>query len=203
MLITLVIIGVIAAMTIPTLMNKTNKQEYVSRLKKAYSTLGQVTAKIIAEEGLPRGDMGGWATSTEAVYNMYKKHMSNIKECGRGTTGCFTGVYKRLNGTTANYDSASTKYSLIMSDGTELYTADGDFSYNCSNNLAGLTNVCAGLIVDVNGAKGPNTVGYDAFGFYLTEDRLVPVGCETNRCLNTIGWECTCKVLKENAINYW
>ena len=38
-LITLVIIGVIASMTIPTLMNKTNKQEYVSRLKKAYSTL--------------------------------------------------------------------------------------------------------------------------------------------------------------------
>ena len=62
-LITLVIIGVIASMTIPTLMNNTNKQEYVSRLKKTYSTLAQATNRIIADAGNPRADIGGWATS--------------------------------------------------------------------------------------------------------------------------------------------
>ena len=45
-LITLVIIGVIAAITVPTLINKTNKQEYGSKLKKAYSTLSQVTNQM-------------------------------------------------------------------------------------------------------------------------------------------------------------
>ena len=66
-LITLVIIGVIAAMTIPTLMNNTNKQEYVSKLKKAYSTLSQATNRIITEEGNPRGDIGGWACACKVL----------------------------------------------------------------------------------------------------------------------------------------
>ena len=81
-LITLVIIGVIAAMTIPTLMNNTNKQEYVSKLKKAYSTMAQATNKIIADEGNPRADIGGWATSPEAVYNLYRKYLNKAKDCG-------------------------------------------------------------------------------------------------------------------------
>ena len=40
-LITLVIIGVIAAMTVPTLMNNTNAQEFRSALKKAISVANQ------------------------------------------------------------------------------------------------------------------------------------------------------------------
>ena len=84
----MVIIGVIAAMTIPTLMNNTNKQEYVSRLKKTYSVLSQVSNKILAEEGTPNVSKGGWAVDNEAVLNMYKKHLSKAKECGIGQN-CF------------------------------------------------------------------------------------------------------------------
>ena len=40
-LITLVIIGVIAAMTIPTLLSNTNKQETKTALKKAMSIINQ------------------------------------------------------------------------------------------------------------------------------------------------------------------
>ena len=66
-------------MTIPTLINKTNNQEYVSRLKKTYSTMAQATKQIISDEGLPRADMGGWATSHEAIYNMYKSTSATQK----------------------------------------------------------------------------------------------------------------------------
>ena len=66
-LITLVIIGVITSMTIPTLMNNTNKQEYVSRLKKAYSALSQATNKIIADEGNPNPSIGGWACACKVL----------------------------------------------------------------------------------------------------------------------------------------
>ena len=75
MLITLVIIGVIAAITVPTLINKTNKQEYVSKLKKTYSTLAQATNLIIAEEGTPKASVGGWASSAKNIYDLYKKHL--------------------------------------------------------------------------------------------------------------------------------
>ena len=55
-LITLVIIGVIAAMTIPTLINKTNNQEYVSRLIKTYSTLSQGLNSIWQKNDVAPGD---------------------------------------------------------------------------------------------------------------------------------------------------
>ena len=202
-LITLVIIGVIAAMTIPTLMNNTNKQEHVSRLKKAYSTMAQATNRIIAEEGKPRGDIGGWATSAEAVYNKYIKYLSKAKECGKGNTGCFEGTYLRRNGTSANYDVANNKYAFVIADGVEVIIGTGDFSSDCSMHGSGTNGICQHFDIDVNGAKGPNIVGIDAFGFSLKENGLVPSGCDYDDCQSTsTGWGCTCKVLREGAINY-
>ena len=186
-------------MTIPTLINKTDKQELVTRLKKAYSTMAQATNKIIAEEGLPRADMGGWATSPEAVYNMYKKYLGKVKDCGLGSAGCFQGPHKRFNGTVASYDGTSSKYAFILSDGTEVMISTSGVNTDCTG------NVCASFLVDVNGAKGPNHIGYDGFGFILTENGLKPTGCDDpNVCVKgvTVGWDCACKVIRENAINY-
>ena len=197
-LITLVIIGVIAAMTIPTLINKTNNQEYVSRLKKAYSTMAQATNKIIAEEGKPRGDIGGWATTNNAIFKMYKKHLSKVKECAKGQYGCMAETYNFLSGGSKSYDR---QYVFILPDGTEVgisaTTAD------CSGNTDGSLNFCCHMMVDVNGAKGPNLIGKDAFMFVLKEDGLAPAGCDTDVCTpSSNGWGCACKVIREGAINY-
>ena len=205
-LITLVIIGVIASMTIPTLINKTNNHELVSRLKKSYSTLTQVTNKIIAEEGNPRADIGGWATSAEVAYNMYKRHLGLIKECTNGVQGCFAGYYKPLNGTVANstFDTVSNSYRFIMADGAEFYVSQGSLSSDCTHSANGSSHECFRIVIDVNGQKKPNTVGRDVFAFGLKEEGLVPVGCETNVLCNTneSGWACACRVLRENAMNY-
>jgi len=48
-LITLVIIGVVAAMTIPNIIYETKKHEYSARLKKFYSTMKQVQQKAAAD----------------------------------------------------------------------------------------------------------------------------------------------------------
>ena len=208
-LITLVIIGVIAAMTIPTLINKTNNQEYVTRLKKAYSTFSQATNRIIADEGNPRADIGGWATSTEVVFNMYKKYIAKSQECQAGNA-CFTASYSHLNTSTpgtAPGMAGSNKYALILSDGSvaTMFTDSDNFSSACSIQNFYLTNdVCQVIRVDVNGPmKGPNTIGRDTFAFALLENGLVPVGCaySSSNCGN-YGWGCTCKVLREGAINY-
>ena len=204
-LITLVIVGVIAAMTIPTLMNKTNKQEYVSRLKKSYSTLSQATNRIIAEQGNPRGDIGGWATSAEAVFNMYKKYLSHTKTCEPNVAGCFDDTYKHLRLTTSPNFNIARRYAFILSDGSEIILrTGGDFNNSCSNLSAGSNDVCQNILVDVNGRKGPNIVGKDVFGFVLKQDGLHPMGCDYDgECINSSdGWGCACKVLREGAINY-
>ena len=203
MLITLVIIGVIAAMTIPTLINKTNNHEYVSRLKKAYSTMAQATNKIISDYGNPNASIGGWATSTEEIFNMYKKYLGNVKECGVGTAGCFQGTYKNLlNGSTGDLDT--NRYTLILADGSELSMTQGsnNFSADCSRTVVGSNNACQVILVDVNGAKKPNKVGHDVFTFTLKENGLYPTGCDYDYCEGTTGWGCACKVLHEGAINY-
>lgn len=201
-LVTLVIIGVIAAMTIPTLMNNTNKQEYVSRLKKAYSTLSQATNKIIADNGKPRGDIGGWATTSSAAYEMYKKYLSNIKDCNN-STGCFASEYKRMNNQMTNSYDDPTGRRFVLADGTSVLFHSGHFSNSCEYESFGSSNVCQIIAVDINGNKGPNALGTDAFAFALKEDGLFPVGCDFYGCgSDTVGWGCTCKVIREGAINY-
>ena len=211
-LITLVIVGVIAAMTIPTLMNNTNKQEYVAGLKKAYSTMTQATQKIISEEGMPRGDIGGWATSKSAVYNLYKKHLSITKDCGL-STGCFPqeGVKYAFNYKNPQDGNKSARQidgifsTMALADGMQLSVMSTYSS--CSGNSgqygAGSDNMCAIFQIDTNGSKNPNTYGYDVFYLVLKEDGLFPAGTEVPiYCKTQGGQACAAKVLADNAINY-
>ena len=208
-LITLVIIGVIAAMTIPTLMNNTNKQEYVSKLKKAYSTLAQATNRIISEQGIPRGDIGGWATDSDNVAELYKKHLSIAKECLNGQ-GCFPNVsYKHFNGNNAKNldtnDNANYR-KFLLSDGTSILI--GRIIPACTQNWDGKSDDCFQIYVDVNGAKNPNKAGVDLFSFVVKNDGMYPRGCDVADCTtyrgndNIAGMDCACKVLREGAINY-
>ncbi|MDD3237319.1 MAG: prepilin-type N-terminal cleavage/methylation domain-containing protein [Candidatus Gastranaerophilales bacterium] len=63
-LITLVIIGVIAAITIPSLLNKTNQQEYRVGAKKAYSVLSQAAQHYYADTGQT---MKIWKTNVDLI----------------------------------------------------------------------------------------------------------------------------------------
>ena len=209
-LITLVIIGVIASMTIPTLMNNTNKQELVSKLKKVYSEMSQVTNRIIAEEGNPKADIGGWATSSEAVYNQYKKYLNKAKDCGTGTE-CFEKMtsgntfYKNLNGTNYFFSifTSNQFYKMILADGTQVFF---DVTYNnCTKSNFDTNNICSLIWVDINGEKKPNQWGRDIFIFIIQENGLVPAGCDGNSSDCTTsknGYTCACKVIKEGAFNY-
>ena len=92
-LITLVIIGVIAALTVPTLIQNTQKQEYVTALKKAYSTLSQATQQIIAENGSPAAADGGWAADYDKIYDLYSRHLNLAKNAIRLQIVIFRNVY--------------------------------------------------------------------------------------------------------------
>jgi len=211
-LITLVIIGIIAAMTIPTLINKTQNNEFVSKFKKNYSVFSQATRLITMEEGNPKG---GWASSTSNIYNMYKKHLNIAKDCGNGR-GCFAQLASNCTGTVCgfkayntgnpsinNYELNQSFYKFILSDGTQVAFNDGNYP-DCNHDEHGSTGMCSAIIIDVNGEKGPNTWGRDVYYFALKADGLYPGGCDTgNLCgPDKNGEGCACRVLRENAINY-
>ena len=202
-LITLVIIGVIASMTIPTLMNNTNKQDYVSRLKKTYSTLAQATNRIIADEGTPKSAVGGWAGSHTDIFNHYKKYLSNAKECQVGQS-CFSSIdYKYLNGADHTFDmmDLTTYGRLVLADGSFVNFLFDNANCNGGQQTDELNKVCAYLHVDINGAKGPNVFGRDAFRFYLSEYGLFPTNCDLNQT-NCNGYNCACAVLRDGTMTY-
>ena len=201
-LITLVIIGVIAALTIPNVINNTKKQEYVSALKKTYSTFQTVTNQIMVEEGTPKGEVGGWCNSVENMAAMYKKRMQIAKDCGTSLT-CFgnNSGYLGLNGVLTEWTMpANGGYDIILSDGTIVRFRM--VTNGCNGTQWGSNNSCANIYIDVNGSKKPNQFGRDLFFFELREDGLHPTGCESNTCAGTYAYGCSCKVLRENAMNY-
>lgn len=208
-LITLMIIGVIAALTIPAIMQKTHSREHVAQLKKAYASLSQATDLIISETG----PVQYWKWSNpQSIMDLYKKRINDIKECDK-SSGCFTNkTIKYLDGTAdQNYDSNASSYKYTMADGVtwklDVCTeggscTPGDYGLNAQD----AANVYANIVVDVNGSKSPNQWGRDVFLFNLVKDGgLIPAGSDsTANCNNRAGtgFDCTAKVLQDGNMDY-
>ncbi len=211
-LITLVIIGVIAAITVPTIMQNTEKQEFVTALKKANSVLRQAFFSIARNSGFPVGDYdfyndANFLDEFSAVVNVVKK-CNTQEECF--VTKLYGGntQYKNLNNTPANtYNTWSDGKSVITSDGI-MYTFVKLSSASASIhglNERDTNNTIGRIVVDVNGQRKPNKFGLDTFVFYVVRGRgIVPAGdYSTDTCKRTShGSSCAAKVLVDGKISY-
>ena len=206
-LISLVIIGVIAAITMPTLSNSYNDRMYVSALKKNFSVLSN--AFNMAKK-FEYNDYEDWAHSdsnTQAIYENYlhiKKYLNVIREC-KDTTGCWSeDITAAPDGDIA--DSANEKgigsniVTFTLNDGTNVcldYWSQSDTKskFGVSQYLIGSP---LSIWVDVNGDRKPNKMGRDVFAFILTERGLVPAGVNNDceKCKIT-GYDCAAKYIRK------
>ncbi len=147
-LIALVIIGIIAAITVPTVMNNINKKQYIVAWRKAYSDVANALLLIKANNDY--FDLS--ANSEEEIINKLSKYMSNTKICSANNfdvEGCGTNypIYKHSGSKYA--DNMGTigggARCMIITNGTLL----------CFDAMIG--------IFDVNGSRKPNTIGKDIF----------------------------------------
>ena len=157
-LITLGIIGVVAAMTIPTLVANYQKKETVTALKKAYSQLSQA----VKMSELENGDKEYWNYDlpAETFMNTYLKPFLKDVEQTNGFDIHKTINYKYLNGDRITESSVNDKNNSVikLSDGTIIFV-DGWSSGE---------NIYRGILVDTNGFKKPNILGRDLFAFGIT-----------------------------------
>ena len=155
-LITLGIIGIVAAMTIPTLMQKTNERETVSKLKKINYVMSNAYKNYIAINGKPefmsRDENGGAAS--EYVYQIFAPYLKIVSDYGLvdSNANCVPNVvYKYKKGT--DYSNLTTKdiyYKVLLADGSSLmFVASNNAEYTSQKRLAAFN-------VDTNGKKGPN-----------------------------------------------
>ena len=203
-LITLVIIGVVAALAISPLINTYVESSTVSKVKKGLSIVGQAKKLAEMENGSIEGwDFDGVQSAEDAVKFMryIKPHLALAKDCG-SDSGCYqsNGVYQ-LNGGlhSQNYDSGNSYYKFVLSDGSVMWSAV--YQGRCSTTMVGIENSCAVFYYDVNGDKKPNTIGRDIFAYIINPDGVYPpISNDCNK--NNTGWGCAAYIIKNNNMNY-
>lgn len=188
-LIALAIIGIVAALTIPALVQKYQERETISKLKKAYSVISNAYNLTIAENGTP--DTWGLSTSqwNEAEDpdwvepgDSYESRVQIIKKLSKYLK------YNKIVLDRAQGEEESD-YTIYLNDGTSLsgffvdYFSHGSNSgpngSNCTANYGTtkeLKQGCANFVIDINGDKKPNKNGIDKFVFYITKNTIIPRG---------------------------
>ncbi len=177
-LITLVIIGVIAAITVPTIVAAHQKEELRTAFMKTYSDLNNFSKKFYFDKA---------ESFTEYSYiNGARKASQEFMNYFNMTTA--TASNDRWDTPTEERDRA---YKLKRFDGGPVYSNFCDetgyhsdisgrlYRFNDSPTW-GDENVNGPVIcVDINGQKGPNRMGKDYFFFIFTIDgRAIPMGMD-------------------------
>jgi len=175
-LITLAIIGIIAAITIPSIIANHKKRTLETQFAKTYHTLQQAANLAVAEHG----DMMSWdwkdSYSEEEQDAFVKKYLTPylniVKFCpaDNSVTGCFPDIdYLQLDGSLRGNVSASVNPKVVLNDGTIIRFAVASKS-TCE------IGRCLTIHADVNGHKKPNTFGRDTFifGFYPQTGEFLP-----------------------------
>ncbi len=208
-LITLGIIGIVAAMTIPALNASIREKQSKTRLKATYTILQQALKLAEANDDA----YGAWDYEhnpefTQKTFKTLSKYLKVSQDCGTAA-GCWNQK-KGKNGENAIWATENglfdESYCFTLINGSSICMdvwREGNIA-----NIAGVTrnliNNDASLVfsTDTNGNLPPNTLGKDVFMFVLTQDGLVPSGIDNNgaNCDNeqtNTNWDCTYKFLKK------
>ena len=160
-LITLGIIGVVAAMTMPSVIGHYKRQETLSRLKKAYTTINQALKLSETENGEYVYWDTGYSLGPKAYIEKYWLPYFNVlkvcnthSECGYENNQPYT----YMNGQKADN---SLTYQILR---IPFITTDG-ILYSISVRAGNDATKDSSIFIDINGSKGPNIIGKDYFIF--------------------------------------
>ena len=181
-LITLGIIGVVAAMTLPTLIQNYKDKERVTALKKQYSIFSQALKMAEFENGA----VAGWVDKDaprEEKANIYREkifpQLKILKDCTDQQAECYGNKVIKLNWGDDTYTGNIVNNGNHWIYGT---LADGtDFIIEVQttpieDRLPDNT-IYASIDIDLNGLdKLPNKVGEDYFYFWITDKGVIPRG---------------------------
>lgn len=217
-LITLAIIGIVATMTVKTLIQNSEERSYMSALTKNYAVITNAYNLAVADNGTP----DSWDLTTDPSPNILNKlipFLNISKDCTDGSTGCWAKNvnYLRLDptlGGSQTYDSQDYP-KIKLTDGTSIlgrvFTTNCITSYGTSKELK---NICGTYYIDINGDKKPNQWGKDVFALWVTKYGIVPRGsaqdtiysfssdCNGAAGVNQYGGSCAGWVLTNQNMDY-
>lgn len=181
-LITLVIIGVVAAITLPSVFAEYREAERSGRVKKCYSTLAN--AMTVAKSLGSDMDFTVVDQNTQNMCDWFdtflKPSLSTTKVC-YNTAGCWSkGDTKYKNGRVVPWSRrgkgiGDNTINAVLNDGTFI-NIDAYHKGDIKNTYGVEIAEQKGLVIyfDINGAREPNTVGDDIFAVVYQDGGLVP-----------------------------
>lgn len=118
-LITLGIIGIVAAMTLPTLIGKYQEKVTMTKVKKAYSIINQAYQKASYDKS---GTINTWdCDNGKCIYEFFTKYFNNIRTCGEKPCKVTFQVIGS-NGQSITNDSPA--FYTIIADGILIFWYD-------------------------------------------------------------------------------
>lgn len=166
-LITLFVMGIVAAITIPIIISNHQKRVWVSQLKKSSSMFSQGFNLWMTNEGVydminTRAFVNDVDIYSKSLYpamgytqyrvaNFFKDMKKYFKIIYIGPIENYT--YKMLGPGTTN-KTVDGNHVIVLSDGTMFY----NYNFSTANGYANIE-----FYLDVNGTRGPNILGRDIF----------------------------------------
>lgn len=190
-LLTIGIIGVIAALTIPIIVNKIDTIQRNTQVEKMYSLVNNALYAIKADNS---GTLLGLFPDATTAMNLLAGQLKYSKLCNNVVSdGCMpSGTIKYLKGGGSwNYSNSA---AIVLNTGNIIWIYK-DFATNgwaqCNSTDIISQPYCFMLEIDINGSKQPNQLGVDVFEFFVTKDLLTPQTPQTriyanNDCDNSL-----------------
>ncbi|MDD3594292.1 MAG: type II secretion system protein [Candidatus Gastranaerophilales bacterium] len=192
-LVTLMVIGIVAVLTIPSILENIQKTQLVSAYKRMFSeTFSAVTEMVVKEDCGKRFLCTGQFQTDDPLEfgNSLTSVLSTVVNCKKNDMDCFTQFVN------PNYDGSGTSDSIVnqvaaLNDGeaaTYYYFKNvrgasyliHSFGTDCETNLSTdntidnpMRGVCGYMVIDVNGEKSPNAWGRDVFGMWITDYKVL------------------------------
>lgn len=194
-LITLGIIGVIAAMTLPGIVQNYQGKILREQLTKQYSIITNVMQKMNYDLGTLKVNDFGYHN----FGNKFKEYINQIKDCKNADCEDMGITDENSTRISKNYKTYSNKklQNTLLDDGQTIAT---DGAFYLIENFGSNNNYFIYITVDVNGFyKKPNRWGHDLFTFQIfDEGKVLPMGHDDTVYHNKSSY---CSNLSSNMIN--
>jgi hypothetical protein len=165
-LITIGVVGVVAALTIPNLTTAYKAKQLRTQFDKSYSTLKQMYKMMEADDvSLDWNDY-----SDDEYRALFQKYIKGATYCGIGaqSTKCYKATSMIFDYTNINDDTKKSSFIYFRLD-------DGTFQLMSGETL--FLERTKWVSVDINGYKNkPNKLGYDLFTFQFLDNGVFPMG---------------------------
>lgn len=208
-LITLGIIGVVAAMTLPSVIQSYKEKAIVNQVGKTYSMLNEAFARAIADNGtvdnwcqLDQYESNGYPTCSIKMVDIISNYLKVTKKClgWPDAYKCMSGDinYTSTQGEKNKFSFKQISYfrAIRLANGMGITFDARNYGNNHSvwckhySNIQSASESCGFIYVDINGNKGPNQDGVDLFAFIIYRNGLVGHG--RKGIIRDVGFEWNC-----------